>query len=317
MQPVPRADRTTCRGAGGLDLTDSPARFSQVRSSMSQFHRKSMVLGLMLIGFMVPIGTWAEDATETTDISVESEKRSGSEVLFATNPFNYPVTITLRLQEKSENVRLTPRGPVTRVLRPKARTKIAAVSPQKRGKRWRYWYWYDWLPGSFKAKHDEDVIYRLPYEVGESYVVLQGPYGDFSHQEKVAIDWLMPEGTPIYAAREGRVVDVIDHFTEGGTREQLKHRANHVLIEHPDKTIGAYLHLQPEGARVELGEKVEVGQIIGMSGNTGYSDTPHLHFEIYAPKDGKTHSSESLTFLTEDGPTDELVEEQSYRRPKE
>ena len=95
----------------------------------------------------------------------------------------------------------------------------------------------------------------------------------------------MPVGTTIRAARVGTVVRVLEHFGIGGIEERLKKRANAVFILHSDGTIARYLHLRRDGALVATGDRVRAGDPIGFSGNTGYSQRPHLHFDVFSIDD--------------------------------
>jgi murein DD-endopeptidase MepM/ murein hydrolase activator NlpD len=91
----------------------------------------------------------------------------------------------------------------------------------------------------------------------------------------------MPIGTPVHAAREGVVMDQARYFHGAG--EDLKRygqRANFVRILHDDGTMAVYAHLDYEGVRVAAGQRVRRGQLIGKSGNTGFTTGPHLHFVI-------------------------------------
>jgi murein DD-endopeptidase MepM/ murein hydrolase activator NlpD len=62
--------------------------------------------------------------------------------------------------------------------------------------------------------------------------------------------------------------------------------ANFVIVKHDDGTQAKYVHFKPGGVLVSLGQKVKPGQIIGLSGNTGFSRGPHLHFEVFCVVDG-------------------------------
>jgi murein DD-endopeptidase MepM/ murein hydrolase activator NlpD len=55
-------------------------------------------------------------------------------------------------------------------------------------------------------------------------------------------------------------------------------RANNVRIVHADGTMAVYAHLQLESARVQVGVHVRAGQVLALSGDTGYTTGPHLHF---------------------------------------
>ena len=106
----------------------------------------------------------------------------------------------------------------------------------------------------------------------------------FSHtdvQNKFAIDFGVPQGTPVYAARAGVVMQVESDFDKAGLDlEKYGGRANYVRILHDDGTMGLYAHLRPEGVLVRSGQRVKTGQQIGLSGNTGFTSGPHLHFAV-------------------------------------
>jgi murein DD-endopeptidase MepM/ murein hydrolase activator NlpD len=134
-------------------------------------------------------------------------------------------------------------------------------------------------------------IYALPYPHGLTFSVLQGFHGSFSHRgsNEFAVDFDCPVATPVLAARPGVVV-VANAAAQGSgtTPEFLDYkRTNFVLIRHDDGTLGEYMHLSPSGITVTPGQRVERGQALALSGNTGYSSTPHLHFQVMtAAEDG-------------------------------
>ena len=112
--------------------------------------------------------------------------------------------------------------------------------------------------------------------------VIQGHNSNFSHTGFAlhAVDFAVPEGTEVAAARAGVVVRTWEESDSGCDDPSCSWLANYVMIDHGDGTLASYWHLQQHGALVEVGEQVDRGQIIGLSGNTGWSNTPHLHFEI-------------------------------------
>ena len=155
---------------------------------------------------------------------------------------------------------------------------------------WRYNYRYNWEFGGRRDATAHDADYAIPFPPGR-YVVLQGPGGSYSHfagsGNENAVDWEVPEGTVVCAAREGGVVGVRDDSTFSGRDPKFKPLANYVIIKHADGTFADYRHLQSGGAKVKIGDEVKVGQPIGLSGNTGYSTQPHLHFAVFQGVDGR------------------------------
>jgi murein DD-endopeptidase MepM/ murein hydrolase activator NlpD len=122
--------------------------------------------------------------------------------------------------------------------------------------------------------------YVLPWRVGEAHLV----WRTRAHYARgnggvglYAIDFEMPIGTPVVAARSGVVVAVRDSFPDGNN-EDLKE--NFVFVRHADGTVARYFHLTRGGARVALGDSVRQGQVIALSGNSGQTAGPHLHFDV-------------------------------------
>ncbi len=127
-------------------------------------------------------------------------------------------------------------------------------------------------------------LYRLPF-VG-SFDISQGPNGNgcspYSHTggDSEALDFSMDEGTPIYAARGGTA-----HLKSSSTGY-----GNSIEILHPDGQVSRYAHLRAQnGFVIADGANVYSGQPIGYSGNTGRSDSPHLHFQVEDSSAADTH----------------------------
>ncbi len=143
---------------------------------------------------------------------------------------------------------------------------------------------------TFKARFgDPDVQairydYGLPYPRGQTFAVLQGFHGAFSHRgsNEFAVDFDCPVATPVLATRPGIVVAANANAQGSGTTTDfLDYRhTNFVMVMHEDGTIGEYMHLAPATVEVKPGQQVERGQQLALSGNTGFSSTPHLHFQV-------------------------------------
>jgi murein DD-endopeptidase MepM/ murein hydrolase activator NlpD len=131
---------------------------------------------------------------------------------------------------------------------------------------------------SEEAEADTTYIYALPYPKGTSHLLIQGYNSKFSHRGRLGLDFKMKRGSPVTAARSGTVVNVQEGATKGGLKSKYLHNGNYVIIRHSDGSQAYYGHLQQNGVLVNIGDRVEQGQVIAKSGSTGYSAFPHLHF---------------------------------------
>lgn len=194
-----------------------------------------------------------------------------------------PLAVRVAFAE-SENVVSEPELPRTFVLPANAQRELVTIGPLDEGRSWRYRLTTGALPGRPDARHEPDGPYRVPFATGERYRVGQAFGGEYSHNEPSnyhAVDITMPIGTPVHAARAGVVIDEARYFDGAGEDlERYGRRANFVRILHEDGTMAVYAHLQYEGVRVRPGQRVERGDLIGKSGETGFATGPHLHFVI-------------------------------------
>ena len=134
---------------------------------------------------------------------------------------------------------------------------------------------------------NSDSPYVLPWEIGKTFTVGQGNCTDGSHslgQIQFAYDINMPIRTKIVAMRSGIVVKVIESFVdlEFGT-VGLVDEANIINVKHDDGSEAQYVHLTLNGALKNEGDSVDQGEIIALSGNTGKTTGPHLHFQVIQP----------------------------------
>jgi murein DD-endopeptidase MepM/ murein hydrolase activator NlpD len=118
--------------------------------------------------------------------------------------------------------------------------------------------------------------YILPWQVGDSYQAFPHIF-KISSVQKYAIDAPMPIGTPIVAMRSGRVVRVVESFVDF---DNAAGHENSAYVEHDDGTVARYIHLTNDGALVNVGDFVNQGEAIALSGHTGNSSAPHLHFDV-------------------------------------
>ena len=163
--------------------------------------------------------------------------------------------------------------------------ELSQVDPEQRYRRELYFHARFGDPDA----RPQPYVYALPYPHGLTFSVLQGFHGAFSHRgsNEFAVDFNCPVATPVVAARPGRVVAINASAQGSGTTPEYldDRRANFVLVLHDDGTLGEYMHLAPSGVQVKPGQRVERSQPLGLSGNTGFSSTPHLHFQVMTAAD--------------------------------
>ncbi len=150
---------------------------------------------------------------------------------------------------------------------------------------------------SGKANPDNSYIYYLPFAKGNKFLLIQAYNSKMSHAKELSLDFKMNPGSKICAARDGVVIALREDSDVGGLNEKYLNEGNHIIIRHEDGSVAMYWHLQKEGVLVNLGDTVKKGQLIGYSGNSGYSAFPHLHFQVQ----DKNGNDIATRFLTKKG----------------
>ena len=129
----------------------------------------------------------------------------------------------------------------------------------------------------------KDIVWTyLPFQYGFNIAASQTSNGFVSHNAGMlnAVDFPTPENTTIVAAISGIIVQVVENHSTGCPTSACENESNFIVIDHGDSTFAMYAHLTVNGSLVEVGDSVDAGQNIALSGNTGWSTGPHLHFEI-------------------------------------
>lgn len=129
-------------------------------------------------------------------------------------------------------------------------------------------------PGGYSVKKE---FLRTPISaarISSGFGMRKHPIHGYTRMHK-GVDFAAPEGTPILAAADGRVVIV---GRKGGYGKYIK-------VEHSSDYATAYAHLRNFAKGIQPKQLVKQGQVIGYVGTTGTSTAPHLHFEVH--KNGK------------------------------
>ncbi len=122
----------------------------------------------------------------------------------------------------------------------------------------------------------------VPFPAGTTYRCDQGIKQAPSHNDdanRYAIDFNMPKGSPVCAIADG-VVAYVKQDTAGPTGRAQDN--NYIGINHAGGTASTYEHIQKDSARVKPGDRVVAGDVICLSGDTGWAGGPHLHFTCRA-----------------------------------
>lgn len=152
-------------------------------------------------------------------------------------------------------------------------------------------------PAPLLHKHfpSKEGLYKLPFQAGSTYTCTAGNLqGEHQKYHTYAYDFQCPEKTPLYAIRSGIVTQIKEDSVTGGPSIQYVHQSNEIWIDHGDGTASRYSHLYPQGVFVEVGEFVVQGELLALSGNTGFSYGSHLHLEV---KSSRTYETLLFSFM--------------------
>ena len=198
------------------------------------------------------------------------------------NTFHAPIQVFFRFEHK-------PAQSTKLVLEPLA-AHMLAESPLTKQKRL---FHFRYVIGDPAAQPESDVILP-PFTAFKPMRITQAFHGSFSHNRQpslYAVDISMPVGTKITAVKSGIVISTKDDYHAAGiTSGFFYDKANYVDILHDDGSYATYGHLLLGGVKVKPGEQVEAGEVIALSGNTGFSTGPHLHFAIRHNAQGRSKS---------------------------
>lgn len=123
----------------------------------------------------------------------------------------------------------------------------------------------------------DETYRRGPFVCAASPETHIGPF-------KWAVDFLVPDGTPVLAARSGFVMEIQQGSNEWGNGAKYRDLLNYVTVKHADDEYSQYCHLGKDSVAasgVRMGDIVQRGQQIAVVGKTGWTDRDHLHFCVF------------------------------------
>ncbi len=287
------AHRTVLRSLHGLHGTlELPVprqeEFGNNAEPMSTISRRHFLssaaaLSLARLGWKTAEANEAFLGESRYPFAVEVERSGFGHIIVAKNRGPAPISVRVQIYE-THNVGTTDIFPVFAVIRPKQEIPVARLYPANKNEGYGFKTQSKFMVGNYYALHDVSARYRLPFQDGLSFPISQAPGGKISTHNTPdnahAIDFVMPQYTPLVAARDGVVIEVQNDHLLGGKDRSLLSQANYIRILHADETFATYAHLATGGARVQPGQFISAGTLIGLSGATGYASGPHLHFVV-------------------------------------
>ncbi|XDD54844.1 M23 family metallopeptidase [Leptospira sp. WS4.C2] len=284
-----------------------------------------MRFGFFILFLVFPIGfLFAKEKSEFCSMErlcvIYVQDKTGVDIYFQNKIAIDETYTTVSVNATSKNMKSSIKLPFVTVLKGPKRKKLFRLNVNKPNRRWVYQIKYKWILGNYSVSHDPKTVYDLPFEKGMKVRVYQGYKGTKSHHgdNRYSIDFGLKEGDLVTAARDGVVIDTEQKNNEGGFEMKYIHSANYVKILHEDGTIGQYAHLRYMGVLVKRGQRVATGTPLGYAGSTGFSDGPHLHFEVYKPTPKLRKKTIPTVFLTESSDAQIVSEgELHWRRDKQ
>ncbi len=213
-------------------------------------------------------------------VCVRAEETASGRVYRAFNREPVPATVVLQFRSPG-NLRPGAERPIERVVPPGQNVLMARMNSIVHDRSIGAELSISIDLGASTTIADVNYLYAVPFGGNRARELIQGFDGTGSHlaSMRYSLDFAMPEGTPVLAARAGTVFYLQDGFRRGGADPNLLERANLVVVAHSDGTMASYGHLR-RGIRVSIGDAVRVGDVLGLSGSTGFAGQPHLHFHV-------------------------------------
>ena len=220
---------------------------------------------------------------DSINLKIYREKVDQSFVLYVDNSEFAPVSVDFSFIAENMNSTLPTKS--VSVIPAQSKkfllTTLKTIDPKKPT---HFDYTAYYVLGAVNADFKEkNISYTLPFALNKAHSIFQGYEGKFSHQNAKSLDFSLKIGESVFAARAGLIVQVIINNNKNCLTKECAKFNNKITILHSDGSLAEYVHLKQNGSVVKVGDHVSEGQLIGYSGNTGWSKGPHLHFSVFTP----------------------------------
>ena len=138
----------------------------------------------------------------------------------------------------------------------------------------------------FLAQITMDNVTRVPQRYAQDWIYADPVTGQVASGDATLAKNYFGYGKEILAVANGTVVDVLDGLPDIGTIYSTPPATiataagNYVIMDIGDGKYACYAHMIPGSIRVQNGDTVQEGEVLGLLGNSGNSDLPHLHFQV-------------------------------------
>jgi len=252
-----------------------------------------------------------------SEVNIYTERQGSQVIIYADNPSVIPMTVDLTLDLTNMKTDFGGKKEIFVIPKLSKRYKIVTASAIRQNGRTGLGLESYIYVGDVRQKPDSKYLYELPFESGETYIVSQGYNGRFSHRGENAIDFALETGEKVYAARGGIVYKVVEKNSRSCHQSSCQEFNNFITVYHSDGTFSEYSHLKYNGANVNVGDNIKIGDFLGYSGNTGWSSGPHLHFVVYKYNEKGKRETIKTKFKTSKEESVILQENEQYTKPGE
>ncbi|BBL66961.1 M23 family metallopeptidase [Methanoculleus chikugoensis] len=129
-------------------------------------------------------------------------------------------------------------------------------------------------------------VTRVPQRYAQDWIYLDPATGQAAAGNVTLAKNFLGYGREIYSVANGTVVGVMDGLPDHESiysappATVATAAGNYVIVDIGNQKFACYAHMVPGSIRVGIGDSITEGQVLGLMGNSGNSDLPHLHFQV-------------------------------------